>query len=167
MSLDNIQITPDLLQALYKKSLVNLDGQQVKTDSLNENEWVFLGNNEKNILIIVNEKNSAFLADEDLSFLMGILTACSLSMADVALLNYFKNQDISYTGLMDKFSPDKILFFGVEPAALDFPLQFPNYQLQKYNHQTYLSSPSLTILAKDIPQKQQLWSCLKTLFPVT
>ena len=166
MSLDNIQITPDLIQGLYKKTLVDLDTQQAKTDLLNENQWIFLGKNEKNILIIVNEKDTAFLKDEDLNFLMGILSACNLSMVDIALMNYFKKQDMTYLMLMDKFAPEKIIFFGLEPAALDFPLQFPHYQLQKYNHQTYLSAPTLGILAKNIQQKKQLWNCLKNLFPI-
>lgn len=167
MSLDNIQITPDIVQRLYKKTLVELNTTPVKNNLLNEDKWAFFGRNEKNILIIVNEKNIAFLADEDLNFLMGILTACSLSMADVALVNYFKKPEIKYTDLMEKFTPKKIIFFGAELASLNFPLQFPHYQLQKYNYQTYLSAPALSILAKDVQQKKQLWNCLKTLFPVT
>ena len=165
MSLDNIQLTPDIVQHLFKKSLVELNTTPVKNNLLNDDKWAFFGRNEKNILIIVNEKNIAFLADEDLNFLMGILTACSLSMADIALVNYYKKPEIKYAGLMERFAPEKIIFFGAEPASLDFPLQFPHYQLQKYNHQTYLSAPGLNVLAKDIPQKKLLWNCLKALFP--
>lgn len=164
MSLDNIQISPDLVMRLYTKSLVDLDGQQIRTNSLNIKEWTFLGKNEKSILIIINEKNNIFLPDEDLNFLMDILLACNLSMADIALVNYFKKPDMAYDSLMNKFAPGKIIFFGVAPATLGFPLQFPNYQLQKYNQQTYLSGPALNILAKDIGQKKQLWNCLKILF---
>jgi hypothetical protein len=167
MSLDNIKFTPNLIADLYDKSLVDLNITKAKSQSATSKGVSFLGNNEKNILIIINESDAAFLPDEDLNFLMNILKACKLSMADIALINCFQNKALHYDVLVKKFSPEKILFFDVEPASLDFPLQFPNYQLQKYNHQTYLSAPALKILAKDSNQKKQLWTCLITLFQIT
>ena len=166
MSLDNIQIPAVLVQDMYKRSLVDLDTNQQKTTSAKKAEWSFLGRNEKSVLLIVNEKDTAFLEDDDLKFLMGVLTACKLSMADVALVNFFKCPDLNYEGIGKQFKPDKIIFFGVEPTELDFPLQFPQYKLQQYNNQTYLCAPTLKTLAAQKDQKVLLWGCLKTLFSV-
>jgi len=166
MSLDNIQLSPFLLQELYKNALVDIDFRQPGAKSLKPDMLLFLGKNQKNISVIVNEENVLYLPDESLSFLIGILDACKLSLSDIALINFGKNKDINYKILQEKFKPGIILFFGVEPALLEFPLQFPHYQLQSYAHQTYLSAPSLGLLATDKQQKQQLWTSLKKLFSI-
>jgi hypothetical protein len=166
MSLDNIQFSAELVKDLYSKSLVDLDTAIAKESASSKKGWAFLGANKKNVLVIVIEQNNAYLADTDLNFLMGILGACKLTMADIALVNCFEKKDMDYKSLGENFSPRKIIFFGTEPSSLDFPLQFPNYQLQKYNHQVYLAAPTLAILAKEVSEKKQLWACLKTLFEI-
>ena len=166
MSLDNIQLSPFLIQELYKNSLIDTDYGQLSTESLKTDMPLFLGKNEKNILVIVQEENVLYLPDESLNFLIGILNACKLSLSDIALLNFAKNQDLNYKTVQEKFRPGIILFFGVEPASLEFPLQFPHYQLQSYNKQTYLSAPALNLLAADVSEKKQLWTCLQKLFSI-
>jgi hypothetical protein len=164
MSLDNFQMPPFLAGELYKDSLVDLDSTQAITKSLTDTIPVFLGNNRKNILVIVNDKNYKYLADDDLNFLVDILTACKLSLDEIALLNFNKNPGINYKLLLKHFNPAIILCLGVELVNLEFPLQFPNYQVQQYNNQTYLSAPSLQQLAADKKEKMQLWNCLKKIF---
>jgi DNA polymerase III psi subunit len=166
MSLDNIQLPPFLVGELYKNHLVDIDNQQVKAGSLKAGELLFLGKNQKNILLVVHEENAVYLPDDDLNFLVDILSACKLSLSDTALINFCKNKDINYKILLEEFKPVIILFFGIEPSKLEFPLQFPHYQLQQYNNQTYLSAPSLNELAADISKKKQLWICLRKLFSI-
>jgi len=166
MSLDNIQLPPSLLAELYKNSLVDTDNEQSKPEILESADLQFLGKNQKNILLIANEENAVYLPDDDLNFLVDILNACRLSLSDTALINVFKNKSADYKTLQARFTPTIILFFGVEPAKLGFPLQFPHYQLQQYNNQTYLSAPSLSDLAADKQKKMQLWACLKKLFSI-
>ncbi|MEP7166023.1 MAG: hypothetical protein ABI741_15075 [Ferruginibacter sp.] len=166
MSLDNIQLPPFLVRELYKNSLVEIDEQQLIPASLEGNNVIFLGKNQKNILLIVAEENAVYLPDEDLNFLVEILGACKLSLSDTALINVLKNKEVNYRSLLEKFNPRVILFFGIEPVKLEFPLQFPHYQIQEYNKQTYLSVPSLNELAADIDKKKQLWACLRKLFSI-
>jgi len=166
MSLDNIQLPAFLIGELYKNSLIDTGNGQLNAGSLKEADLLFLGKNQKNILLIVHEENAVYLPDEDLNFLIDILNACKLSLSDTALINVFKNKGINYKTLLEKFDPEIIIFFGIEPAALEFPLQFPYYQLQQYNNQTYLNSPSLSKLAADKKLKLQLWASLKKLFSI-
>ncbi len=164
MSLDNIQLPSFLVQELYKKSLIESENNQLSTDSLKTSDFSFLGKNQKKILIIVSEENAVYLPDENLELLIGMLNACKLSLNDVALINYNRNKQMEYESLQVKFNPHIIIFFGTEPSTLSFPLQFPEYQLQSYNKQTYLSAPSLTLLSEQIPEKKKLWACLQKLF---
>lgn len=164
MSLDNIQLSPLLVEKLYSKALVDLNTMKAVPENAAQPGFNWLGNNEKNILIVVNEPAAAFLQDNDLNLLVGILTACKLSMADIALINFHKNEQADYNSLNKALNPSTILLFGTDPAKLDFPLNFPHFQLQGYNGQHYLSSPALNMLAADVSLKKQLWQSLQKHF---
>ncbi len=164
MSLDNIHLTPFLVQDLYKKTLVDLNEKGHSEKNSPENITSFLGKNEKNMLIVIDEKETAFLNDSDLNLLVGILSACKLSLADIALVNFDKNKLLTYDKMMLEFNPGFVLLFGITPDQLSFPLNFPYYQLQQYNNQTYLSSPTLKILAAETDQKKELWASLQKYF---
>ena len=59
---------------------------------------------------------------------------------------------------------EKIFLLGLDAEVLGLPLQFPQYQVQQFNNQVYLSSASLTDLQKDKEEKLKLWNCLKKIF---
>ncbi|MFT3981863.1 MAG: hypothetical protein QM687_15460 [Ferruginibacter sp.] len=164
MSLDNIQLTSSLVEKLYSKSLYDLDKPDSAAPVQNSTAINSLGYNEKNILIIVDESEAVHLEDNDLKLLTGILNACKLSLADVALVNYHRNPSAAFASLNSSFNPAVVFLFGVEPVTLGFPLQFPSFQLQKYNGQQYLHSPSLKALALEKDLKKQLWDILQKLF---
>ena len=92
MSLNDIHLSPFLVEQLYKKTLVDVNPLKPviladKTKSIS-----FLGKNEKEILLVVNETETVFLSDVDLNLLVSILSACKLTLADVALINFDKNK---------------------------------------------------------------------------
>ncbi len=166
MSLDDIQLGPSLAAGLYKKTLVDIDNHQSETEASKKGTVAVLGSNGQRVCILVNEEDFPFLNDEDLQFLTGILAACKLSMADVALVNAAGSTSLNYQLLNSELAPSIVLFFGTEPAATGLPLQFPHYQLQKYNGQTFLSAPALKILSENKEEKKKLWLSLKTLFNI-
>ena len=49
--------------------------------------YKMLGNNKKQITVVVNCPQDVFLAEGDLQFLTKMLDACKLNMADVAIVN--------------------------------------------------------------------------------
>lgn len=161
MSLDNIQLTPFVLGNLFNKSLYDLKrpGGNTTAGSIS-----FLGDNKKRIAILVHSPGSIYLPDEELNFLLGILSACKLSMIDIALINISKNPDLSYIHIATQLKAEKVLLFGVDPESLKLPLQFPHYQLQHYNDQVYLSSEALADLQADKQEKLKLWNSLKMVF---
>src|SRR5437763_825201 len=69
--------------ANYSTGLTNTTKKSVKARPLLK----YLGNNKRNILIIVNNDSVPFLEESEVAFLTNILSACRLSMADVAILN--------------------------------------------------------------------------------
>jgi len=166
MSLDNIHLPVSVLQSLYNKSLYDLNTDKSETKAEKPVNISFLGNNLKKIGILIDSPETIYLPDEELNFLLGILTACKLSMADIALINVSKNSPLKYQDITEELKAEKIFLFGLAPEILELPLQFPHYQVQQFNNQVYLSSVSLAELQADKEEKMKLWSCLKRIFSI-
>ena len=166
MSLDNFQIPPTLLPELYKDSLIVLDDKQSNPEKLNEKKVYFLGDNLKNILILVNNLEILHLNDEDLCFLTGILTACKLTFSDVAIFNTASNLDYNYQKTVDHFTPKLILILGTIHQKFNLPDYSDKYQpIVNQNIQLVFGS-SLTEISKDVNEKKALWNCLKQIFGI-
>ncbi len=166
MSLDNIQLPNAILQGLYSKCLYDLNSNKSFSSDIQTSEIGFLGSNQKKIAILVNCETAIYLPDDELNFLMGILTACKLSMADIALVNLSKNSGLVYSILSEQLKVEKVFLFGLTAEAIELPLQFPHYQVQQFNNQVYLSSPSLSELHANKEEKMKLWACLKKIFSI-
>ncbi len=167
MSLDSIELTPLLLQELYKNSLVEF--YDAKTKEQQEQSapvlpFNVLGNNRRNVIIIVENHETLYLPDNELNFLLGILSACKLTMEDVAIVNIKKNKPFSYKAIEQELAAEKIILFGVASSVIGLPLEFPHYQIQQYNNQTYLSAGTLAHIKDDKAEKTRLWNCLKQIF---
>ena len=130
----------------------------------NISQYKYLGNNKKNILVIVNNNEVVHLPDIELTFLTGVLGACKLSLADVVIVNFSNYPESSYKELTSFFKSKIVLLFAIEPAAFGLPMTFPHYQIQAFAGNSFLYSPSLKELENDKVQKSKLWVCLKRLF---
>ncbi len=164
MSLDNIQLPAMILQGLYSKSLYDLETDKSVSDHIQPGNIASLGSNQKKIAILVNSTAAIYLPDEELNFLLGILTACKLSMADIALINSAKNPGLDYVAITEQLKAEKIFLFGLDADVIALPLQFPHYQVQQFNNQVYLSSVALNELQANKDEKMKLWNCLKKIF---
>jgi hypothetical protein len=159
MSLNNIQLHPHMLAGLYADVLMETDTNTIPDKQPPKH----LGNHQKNITIIVNYPHLPFLPDQDLNFLTNILNACRLSLADIAIINFYQSGGITEKELRD-LSSKQVLLFGLDPTSIGLPVNFPQYQIQPFNKINYLHAPSLSELEKDKSLKQKLWLSLKTMF---
>jgi hypothetical protein len=129
----------------------------------------YLGNNRRNIALLVNSPGTPFLQDNQLAFLTKILAACHLTIADVAIVNNAAAA-ITIAALRQQLQPKTILLFGLEPTSIRLPINFPVFKLQSYDDCMYLSAPALDQLVPDTEEskllKSKLWVSLKTLFDV-
>jgi len=163
MSLDNIRLQPFVIQQLFKTDLVELKATKPavaqKTNSIS-----MLGENRKHIVIVVESPDNVYLPENELNFLIGILSACQLNMEDAGIINIDRNKGLAYQLFGSEIPAKKVLLFGTTPGYLQLPLSFPFYQLQSYNGVTYLCAPALTSLMQDKAEKTKLWNSLKQLF---
>lgn len=163
MSLDNIQLTSSLYQSLFKNYLVDVNQNKVDKKITEKSEINFLGSNEKKIIFIANDNKNKFLGDNQMKFLNDLLSACNLTMADIGFINFYKNH-FSYLDLTVQLQPKKILLFGIAADEFQLPFTIPFFQIQNFQEQLYLISPSFDDLQKNKELKKQLWNSLQKIF---
>ncbi|MEO5968176.1 MAG: hypothetical protein ABIP68_08995 [Ferruginibacter sp.] len=146
----SFQLPPFLVQSFYKDLLFDFS-KQPET----------LGNYEKQILIIVNYPYN--LHESDLEFLTSILKACSLGIKDIRIIN-LHNIGLLPNQIIANLKPLKVLFFGVDVASFQLPLQFPDFQVQSYDDTLFLSAPSLAEISSSAEVKKKLWQNLQKMF---
>lgn len=161
MSLNNIFLKPLHLTQLFQKVLVEPLPHALKPEVQNIK---YLGKNTGNILILVKEEDYPFVSDGQLQFLTAILSACKLSLADVAIVNALDMDNEEVMDAMIKLNAKNIIAFGMEPASLGLPMYFPPFQLQQYDHRHFIHAPELAAMEHDQALKKQLWIALKTMF---
>jgi len=166
MSLNDIQLQPTSIRELYSKSLVEIKSNKTTVEAMPAQSLSILGKNLKGIVLVVSNAEAAFVTDDELNFLLGILSACKLNMDDVGILNIRKHAAADYKNISAELRAEKVFLFGVDPTEIKLPLSFPYYQVQRYNDQTYLASPALAEIQNDKAEKTKLWNCLKQIFSI-
>lgn len=160
MSLNQIPLNDQLLAQLFTSVLIESDATIVPV----KRELKYLGSNGKNILIITDNDSFPYLPDNELQFLTTVLSACRLSLADVAIVNLHNVPDA--TEITEVVPCSTVLLFGVAPLAIGLPIHFPHFQLQQFNKKNYLCAPPLAEIENDKHLKMNLWNNLKKLFGI-
>jgi hypothetical protein len=173
MSINNITLPAHTVADLYQGSLIAeksvaapLLEQPLQPGANTSSAWKSLGNNQQQILIIVNNNEAVHLPDNELAFLTGIIGACKLSLADVAIVNLNNHPGAGYKELTTEFKSRKVFLFGIEPATFGLPMSFPHYQMQAFTGISFLYAPALKELENDKAEKMKLWGCLKKMFGI-
>ena len=166
MSLDNINLPPLVLQQLFTHTLIEAKNNPTVDSKSTEKPFLTLGNNQKKVLILVESEETLYLPDNQLNFLLGILAACNLTMEDVAILNIKKNPSVNYQRITDELKSEKVFLFGLLPDQIELPVNFPTYQIQKFNNQVYLAAPALSNFHDNKAEKTRLWICLQQIFNI-
>jgi hypothetical protein len=192
MSINNVQLTSLAIGEWYKDALVAspdappvIEGPAqappvtaslpiapstpVPSAATTPAPYKFLGNNRRQVAIVVHSPGTPFLPDNQLSFLTKILEACRMNIGDIAIVNA-ASAPVVISELRSQLKPTTVLLFGLEPTAIKLPINFPVFRLQPYDDCTYLSAPALSLLVQNSEEskllKSKLWVCLKTLFNV-
>jgi hypothetical protein len=164
MSLDNIRLSKEICENLFAKDLIELNNSSIDKEVQKVTTTISsLGENQQQILFIVNEPEQRFLPDDEMDLLSNLITACKLSMADIVLVNFYHNR-FQYHDFANQFHPVKILLFGVSTEELNLPFTIPFFQIQPFQEQLYLTAPSLKNFLNNKDLKKELWASLQKLF---
>ncbi|MBV9963903.1 MAG: hypothetical protein JO072_16790 [Parafilimonas sp.] len=127
----------------------------------------YLGNYERKIVVLVSDAENIYLSDHNLNFLTGILNACKLNLAHIALIN-FTNNTLNFSNLKKNLQPEYLILFGLTALQIALPFTMPDYQVQEYNKCKILIAPSLNELNQQTTaaktEKTKLWKSLQKIF---
>ena len=163
MSFDRLQLDPYLLARIYTQPIVPGENAPVVTEQKSIPKVKFLGENQKNIALFIQNENEAYLNEELFNLLTNILNACKLGMQDVALINILNYPAMPLSAWQQAVNAQRGIAFGIQPAALGLePL--PSYQVHSTGGMQLLFSDALQNIAQDKAMKAKLWMGLKQLF---
>ena len=141
----------------------------VQTSTAKPASVVFLGENLRNICLVVSIPGNAVLPVSTKVFLEKMLAACRLGTVDLAIVN-ISLSPATAADLSARFSPEKWLLAGISPAALGIDLPGSVFEVQSWNGSQVLCLPPLAGMEQDSPVstqlKRQLWAGLKKLFGI-
>lgn len=117
----------------------------------------------KDVLIVVFSP-AKILPEKQILFLTAILKALKLSLTDIHLITDKDDNFGSYKEITARYSPKKIILFGISPSDISLPMHFPNFQVQAFEDKKYLCSPNLEEIEDNKSIKLTLWQSLQQLF---
>lgn len=167
--LNDIRLSATIVAALYPKSLVQIGNGNASTsfESSNTNTAKpapagikYLGNNARNITVVVNNAQHTFLPEDQLGFLTKILSACKLNIGDVAIVNLSGGATLQ--SAINALAPVKIISFGTGSYSL--------FTIQNIDGVDCTEAPAIAEMLSESEQskslKSKLWSTLKSMFEV-
>ncbi|HMI03545.1 MAG TPA: hypothetical protein VK541_13730 [Pedobacter sp.] len=122
----------------------------------------FLGNNKRNILILVNDQENDVSDEKGRELLRKIVKSVNLTANDFALMNYAHYTDASFAQLQDHFSSVIVFAFGVSPRHLSLS-DHPENTVVTEGEVKLIFSAELRKLEEDQNGKKVLWGSLKQL----
>lgn len=126
-------------------------------------DFKFLGNNKRNILILVNDEENEVSDEMGRELLRKIVKSVNLSANDFALLNYANYRGTGFQALQDYFCSTLIFAFGVTAAQLSLATSHPEHVIVQEGSVRMIFSSELKTLDKNPAGKKALWGSLQNL----
>lgn len=149
--------------AVEDQQSIGQEAEQETTSVVKEAKPVtFFGENEKGILIMVNDPDSEYLNSNDLEFLMKIIeSGLKYSRSDIALVNTSKHAPEQ---VIDEIDFSHLISFGCEVSKIKQDTS--QYHPLDHDGKKVIFAHDLKVIACDREKKKLLWNCLKTIFNV-
>ncbi|WP_123848653.1 hypothetical protein [Chitinophaga lutea] len=165
MSLEQLQLDPYLLAQMYDQPIIPEVRQAAPAAPKALPKLKYLGENQKNILLLIQNESEAYLNEELFNLLANILNACKLGMQEVALLNVAGYPGLTLQDYHTALGFRQCIVFDIPPAQLGLAEMEP-YRLETHFGASVLYSHHLQQIATDKALKGRLWLALKQLFGI-
>lgn len=165
MSLEQLQLDPYLLAQMYDQPIIPETRVVAPAAEKALPKVKYLGENQKNILLLIQNESEAYLNEELFNLLTNILNACKLGMQDVALVNAATYPGLTLVDYKNAIPVRQCIIFAVPPANIGLP-PMQTFQLETHEQIPCLYSEGLQLIATDKNLKGKLWMGLKQLFGI-
>lgn len=165
MSLEQTQLDPYFLAKIFTQPII--PGKSMPAEAVQKvaPKVKYLGENQKNIALFIQNENEAYLNEELFNLLTNILNACKLGMQDVSLINVIHYPSLAFPDWQAAVKIERSVVFGIAPEQLGLN-DIPPYQLVTVNGTTLLFSDELSLIGSDKALKARLWAGLKQLLGI-
>lgn len=126
--------------------------------------FIYLGNNNRHFLVLVNTRMHDFLEEGHLKALLNTLERKGLQQDDVALLNMAQYPNARKEQLISFFSPEKILFLGVDPQTAGWS-EMPLNTVTTVENQQLLYSYGFDEMLGNKEKTIAFWNPMKGFWP--
>ena len=161
---ETIKLPIAVLSTLFSNCLVDLKNPDTATNKPAASATEVLAGLPVDT-VVVSLAGGKELPSQQLEFLNNIMKACKLEQADYAIITNKQNELPDYKAAFSQFKQKQLILFGIAPADIGLPINFPHFQVQSFQQVRYLAAPKLDVVEADKALKMQLWQCLKQLFP--
>lgn len=161
---ETIQLPIAVLSGLFRNSLVDLKSPDSASNHPEPPTTENLASGPIDTVVFSQAEDKA-LRPQQLDFLHNIMKACKLEKKDYTIITNKQADFSDYQSTHGQFKQKQLILFGIDPAAIGLPINFPHFQVQSFQHVRYLAAPTLEAIEIDKALKMQLWQCLKQLYP--
>lgn len=122
----------------------------------------YLGENNKYLLVLVNEPAHKHIEPKELEALLNILKAKKQELKDVAIVNLHTYPGATYPALKDFFACNSIVLFGINPSLLGIDGIQSNQQVAHQGTKV-LATYSISEMLANVDKKRAFWDEMKKL----
>ncbi|MBC8054743.1 MAG: hypothetical protein H7Y13_16925 [Sphingobacteriaceae bacterium] len=152
------------LPSLQKTEAVIAGAQELPVKEVVSTEepsyFEYLGENNKYILVLVNEPVHPFIEPKELETLVNILKAKNQELKDVAVLNIRKYPNATFAALKNFFACNSIIFFGINPTQFNIP-GIQSNQIAVHESTKILATYSIAEMLNNVDKKRVFWNEMK------
>ncbi len=122
----------------------------------------YLGENNKYILLLVNEPQHQIINPKELETLLNILKAKKQELKDVAIVNLAKHPTATFDELKTFFVCSSLVLFGINPAQIKLDGVQSNQIINQRNTKV-LATFNFAEMAANTDKKRTFWDEMKKL----
>lgn len=159
----NLSPEPAVVVPVIKQEVPAVSGQAVAPVVQEMTTFKFLGNNKRNILILVNDEQHEVSDEAGRELLRKIVKSVNLTANDFALMNYAKYKGTGFKQLQEHFSSNLVFAFGVTPTDLAISTAHPENLIVFEAGVKMIFSAELKTLDQNPAGKKALWGSLQNL----
>jgi hypothetical protein len=159
---------PVALRLLMTDDIYCIGNQTEKSSLKTANEssdlpsFSYMGENNKYILILINEQKQEIISQEDLGTLTSILTARQLEIRDVAIVNLDKHPAKDFNQLKQFFACKKLILFGINPMEIGLN-EINSNEPELVKDTKILATFTFDEMRNDNSKKRLFWNAMKQL----
>jgi hypothetical protein len=157
---------PAALQYLMTEDIYLISEEELAKPSVDSPEsspsFNYLGENNKFMLLLIQEESHPNLRSNELEALANILGAKRMSIKDVAIVNQRKYSASSWKEFKAYFACSSIVLFGIDPQEVKIrPL--PKNVITDFEGMQVLFTYSFAEMLNSVDKKREFWNQMKKL----